>query len=393
MEQFRTKLHRKSQQLTTTSPTYCRYIYIIMYIYILRLYIHVCTELWAWTCTPCRHWNYHYIQSNHAWRAKGVKIWDHVWQHHWIKRGMKTKHWPRQPKAFLISSWFRFINWLQPHSTTSTTPFSAASLAVIEQRPTWQYQWAMCPLQSSLLLPPTSWFKTPSFPEDPSHILGRNTPKTIERVVPVSGVFGDMKKTFVEHCWTSLSSPKTESITWNLRDKSSANFPLPSEPLCFGLPSGTVPPPQSLSVFISWGNVELHSHEFRHPKNLTEALQKMPRKCQSWLQTHRQVVPGDPRSEGTEDTEGSLHSKGSAGYSDTQVQSESLRKSVGQIPGNPAEQWQWYYRNESLLKAVHWSKTFFFFWLRLRDTLFFWGPGRLAPQSKPVACSSTGWLH
>ena len=44
---------------------------------------------------------------------------------------------------------------------------------------------------------------------------------------------------------------------------------------------------------------------------------------------------------------------------DTQVQSESLRKSVDQILGNPAEQWQWYYRNESLPKAVHSSETFF----------------------------------
>ena len=26
-------------------------------------------------------------------------------------KGMKTKHWPRQPKTFLISSWFRFVNW------------------------------------------------------------------------------------------------------------------------------------------------------------------------------------------------------------------------------------------------------------------------------------------
>lgn len=107
---LRTKLHRKSQQLTTTSPTYCIIYHRIISLYI---YIYVCTKLWAWTCTPCRHWNYHYIQSNHAWRAKGVKIWDHFWQHHWIMRGMETKHWPRQPRAFLISSWFRFINWLQ----------------------------------------------------------------------------------------------------------------------------------------------------------------------------------------------------------------------------------------------------------------------------------------
>lgn len=193
--------------------------------------------------------------------------------------------------------------------------------------------------------------QTPSFPEDPSHILGRNTPKTIEHVVPVSGVFGDMKKTFVEHCWTSLSSPKTESITWNLRDKSSANFPLPSEPLCFGLPSGTVPLHNPWVFSFPEATLSCTAMRSGTQKNSTEALQKMPRKCQSWLQTHRQVVPGDPRSEGTEDTEVSLHSKGSAGYSDTQVQSESLRKSVGQIPGNPAEQWQWYYRNESLCQG------------------------------------------
>lgn len=234
--------------------------------------------------------------------------------------------------------------------------------------------------------------QTPSFPEDPSHILGRNTPKTIEHVVPVSGVFGDMKK-IVEHCWTSLSSPcKTESITWNLHDKSSAliKFPIAKRASVFWTSIWHCPPPQSLSVFISWGNVELHSHEVRHPTKSTEALQKMPRKCQWWLQTHRQVAPGDPRSEGTEDTEVSLHSKGSTGYTGAVRVSKEKRWPNTRKPSRTVAM----ILQERILAQVR---------ALVQNHLFLGGygygipyssgdPGRLA-QSKPVACSSTEWLH
>ena len=245
----------------------------------------------------------------------------------------------------------------------------------------------MCPLQSSLPLPPSSWFKLHHSLKIPHTFWGGIHPKQLNMLYLSLEFLGYEKN--LNH--GSLSSPcKTESITWNLHDKSSAliKFPIAKRASVFCTSIWHCPPPQSLSVFISWGNVELHSHEVRHPKNIDEALQKMPRKCQWWLQTHRQVVPGDPRSEGTEDTEGSLHSKGSTGY--TFVQSESLRKSVGQIPGNPAEQWQWYYRNESLCQGRALVQNLLLFWgLRLWDTYSSGDPGRLA-QPKPVACSSRG---
>lgn len=213
--------------------------------------------------------------------------------------------------------------------------------------------------------------QTPSFPEDPSQILGRNTPKTIERVVPVSGVFGDVKKNFVEHCWTSLSSPcKTETITWNLHDKSSflIKFPIAKRASVFWTSIWHCPPPQSFSVFISWGNVELHSHEVRHPKKHRPRHSK---RCQ-------ENANGDCKHTGKlflaiQDPKGQKIQKlvcTAKTAQDTQVQSESLRKSVGQIPGNPAEQWQWYYRNESLCQGR-----------ALVQNHFFWGHGYGIPYS------------
>lgn len=249
----------------------------------------------------------------------------------------------------------------------------------------------MCPLQSSLPLPPTSWFKLHHSLKIPHTFWGGIHPKQLNMLYLSLEFLGIWKKL----CWTMVLCPHsctTESITWNLHDKSSAliKFPIAKRASVFWTSIWHCPPPQSLSVFISWGNVELHSHEVRHPTKSTEALQKMPRKCQWWLQTHRQVAPGDPRSEGTEDTEVSLHSKGSTGYTGAVRVSKEKRWPNTRKPSRTVAM----ILQERILAQVR---------ALVQNHLFLGGygygipyssgdPGRLA-QSKPVACSSTEWLH
>lgn len=286
-----------------------------------------------------------------------------------------------------------------PHSTTSTIPFSAASLAVIEQRPTWQYQWAMCPLQSSLPLPPTSWFKLHHSLKIPHTFWGGIHPKQLNMLYLSLEFLGIWKKllNIVELLCPHPAKLSPLHGICMINHLPWSNFPLPSEPLCFGLPSGTVPlhnpwvfsfPEATLSCTAMRSGTQ--QNRPRHSKRCQENANGDCKHTDKLL-----LAIQDPKGQKIQ----KLVCTAKAAQ-DTQVQSESLRKSVGQIPGNPAEQWQWYYRNESLLKSVHWSKTIFFWgvtatgYLILLGTRGGWHNQSLwhaLPQSDSIYQSS-GWI-
>ncbi len=109
-------------------------------------------------------------------------------------------------------------------------------------------------------------------------------------------------------------------------------------------------------------------------ENLPEALQKMPGKCQWWLQTHRQAVPGDPRSEGTE------VNKGNTGYTGAVRVSKEKRWPNTRKPSRTVAM---ILQERILAQGRAFVRNIFL--LGLRDTLFLWARGGWHNQSL-VAC-------